>query len=142
MSRLCTYPSSILVTHTQKHAIESSNDKRTNAQSTTIANPFLTDILAKLSRVLETQSLGETTTDGASTAEIVAKISAQIDDVSMRDSAVPEYQHAAMLNSSGKVKLPNRKLPYEVWAEQNPVNQFIKTPQKMANKDKDRLVEK
>jgi len=104
----------------------------------------LVDILAKLSRVLETQSLGDTTTDGASTQEMIAKISAQIDDVSIRDSTTgpSNFHDRAVLTSSGKVQLPNRKLPYEVWAEQNPVNQFIKTPSKMANKDRDKLVER
>jgi len=101
-----------------------------------------TDILAKLSRVLETQSLGGETNDGNSTQEMIAKISAQIDDVSIANTSQVNFHEMAINRSSAKVQLPNRKLPYEVWAEQNPVNQFIKTPVKMANREKDKLCER
>lgn len=80
------------------------------------------DVLNKLSRLIETQSLGDMT-DGDSTAELVAKIGAQIENISVGDTEVTENT----LSGSRKVpvvEMPNRKTPFEVWSEKN------KTPAK------------
>ena len=75
------------------------------------------DVLARLSRVLETQSLGfGSDLDASSTQEILAKLSGEIGDVSIAESRDEGgYSRSIM---AGKVQMPNRKkTPYEVWAE-------------------------
>jgi predicted Rdx family selenoprotein len=65
------------------------------------------DVLNKLSRLLETQSIG---TDGESTQELVAKISSQMDGVSVTSGSGGNF-----LSSTNKpsVMMHNRKTPYE-----------------------------
>jgi hypothetical protein len=73
------------------------------------------DVLAKLSRVLETQSLGfnGSEMDSSSVGELMAKIGGELGDVTV-GSEGGGFQ-TSMLNA--KVQMPNRKTPYEVWAE-------------------------
>jgi len=73
------------------------------------------DVLARLSRVLETQSLGfGSVDDNSSTAEMLSKLNNEIGDVSIAESKNDGYNRSMMMS---KVQMPNRKTPYEVWAE-------------------------
>jgi len=78
------------------------------------------DVLKKLSKMLETQSLGGMT-DGESTQELLGKISAQMGDVSVMSGNDGNFLRS--MNTS-TVQMPNRKTPYEVWSEKQ------KTPAK------------
>ena len=74
------------------------------------------DLLNGLNKYVETQSLGDRT-EGESTAELVSKIGRQFGEVSIAvDSVGGGKTYQSTLKKSG-VQMPNRKTPYEVWAE-------------------------
>lgn len=73
------------------------------------------DQVATLGKWVETQSLGDTH-DGDSTAHLVQELGGQIGDVSISMSRAGVGTFKESLEKSG-VQMPNRKTPYEVWAD-------------------------
>ena len=73
------------------------------------------DLVAGLNKYVETQSLGDRT-EGESTAQLVRNIGEQMGDVSIAlgDGGGKGFKDSMI---ASRVQMPNRKTPYEVWAE-------------------------
>ena len=128
------------------------------------------DIIARLSRALDTQSVA-LTDDGASTQDVINKLSQQINDLHEEETGADEVRSLSLPASQDSrltvllstqseygyddedyyddeyeppVQLPNRPTPFEVWAEKNSVTQTAKPLQSKKLKDHewDGLVER
>eukprot|EP00618_Florenciella_parvula_P018257 CAMPEP_0119466226 /NCGR_PEP_ID=MMETSP1344-20130328/982_1 /TAXON_ID=236787 /ORGANISM="Florenciella parvula, Strain CCMP2471" /LENGTH=412 /DNA_ID=CAMNT_0007498527 /DNA_START=293 /DNA_END=1531 /DNA_ORIENTATION=+ len=103
------------------------------------------DIVARLSRALDTQSVA-LTDEGTSTHEMLNKLSEQINE--LHDEATgdgDEYDEYDDYNEGyddSRVELPNRPTPYEVWATKNEVTKIVKPPKVMKDEEWDGLVER